>query len=337
MRIYNYCLFIASFTLLLGQGVSFGQDAMFEPKDGKAIMIMGQDLGAVGGFPKPNNDGYIDHIDIMPGGVTSYTSIPALNGLKELTNYGAGDVNAQAIVDNKKFDESVLVFGLSMVNQLKSIANGSHDEKIKELAMWIKEQERPVFLRIGYEFDGEWNRYEPELFVRTYRRIVNIFRNNYVENCATVWQSTGRFDSTFLLKYYPGDEYVDWVGYSHFGNLGQSMIDIGRAHNKPCMIAESTPIHLRTPGDDKHGEEVWNAWFVPFFEHVHKNSDVIKAVAYINANWDVQPMWAGQDWGDSRVQSNTYIKKKWLEEITNGFWLNASPELFDTLRNNDAQ
>src|ERR1700693_6422639 len=34
----------------------------------------------------------------------------------------------------------------------------------------------PSFMRIGYEFDGEWNAYEPEAYVAAWRRIVEIFR-----------------------------------------------------------------------------------------------------------------------------------------------------------------
>lgn len=309
---------------------TYAQKALYEPieKD-KVLLIIGQDLGAIGGFSKPNNDGYVDHIELTPGGITSYTSLPTLGGLKQSTNYGCGDIDAKAIIQNKKFDNSVLVLGLYLVNELKNINRGEYDAIIREMGEWIKATKRPVFLRIGYEFDGEWNHHDPEAYQLAYRRIVNIFRNAYVENCATVWQSTGRFDSTYLMKWYPGDEYVDWVGYSHFDNFGEATLQIARSHNKPVMIAESTPLHLQT--DEGMPEDVWNQWFAPFFKQIHDNSDVIRAVAYINADWESQPMWAGQNWGDSRIQENEYIQNKWLEEVSSNFWLNASPSLFQQL------
>lgn len=309
---------------------TYGQLALFEPiEKNKTLLIVGQDLGAIGGFSKPNNDGYVDHIELVPGGITSYTSIPSLGGLNESTNYGCGDIDAKAIIQNRKFDNSVLVLGLYLVNELKNINQGEYDITIREMGEWIKATKRPVFLRIGYEFDGEWNHHDPEAYQLAYRRIVNIFRSTYVENCATVWQSTGRFDTTYLMQWYPGDDYVDWVGYSHFDNFGEATLQIARNHHKPVMIAESTPLHLQT--DEGNPHHVWNQWFIPFFNQIHANSDIIRAVAYINADWESQPMWAGQNWGDSRIQENEFIKKKWLEEISSDFWLNASPSLFQQL------
>ena len=58
---------------------------------------------------------------------------------------------------------------------------------------------------------------------------------------------------------------------------------------------------------------------------------MIKAVAYINVDWDSQPMWQDGTWGDSRVQANDTIKALWLSEIQGELWLHASPDLFALL------
>ncbi|MEL7220627.1 MAG: hypothetical protein AAGJ93_04860, partial [Bacteroidota bacterium] len=59
--------------------------------------------------------------------------------------------------------------------------------------------------------------------------------------------------------------------------------------------------------------------------------DRIKAFAYINADWDNQPMWTGQGWGDSRVQANPLIRQNWEEEVLTAPWLLASEGLFEAL------
>ena len=41
----------------------------------------------------------------------------------------------------------------------------------------------------------------------------------------------------------------------------------------------------------------------------------MKMFSYINANWDVQPLWAGQGWGDTRVQTNAYVLERWRAEL----------------------
>ena len=70
-------------------------------------------------------------------------------------------------------------------------------------------------------------------------------------------------------------------------------------------------------------------------KYIQQNVDVIRALAYINAEWDNQPMWSkpyrSGYWGDSRVQVNDEIKARWLAEIQRDLWLNASPGLFEFL------
>ena len=94
-----------------------------------------------------------------------------------------------------------------------------------------------------------------------------------------------------LEEWYPGDEYVDWCAYSFFSRYedAQPMIDFARKRNKPIFIAEATPsieengvskkIDL---GDSLSQIEVWEKWFNPFFKTIQDNTDVVKAVSYIN-------------------------------------------------------
>lgn len=318
---------------LLTIGFSFGQCAKFEPADNTALLIMGQDLGANGGFTSPDNAGYHEQVNTeTPAGVTTYTSLPSLNGLKNYDNYGAGNVCAECIINSPNYENSTLAIGLYMVNQLNATANGSYDNKIDELANWIKTTGRPVFLRIGYEFEYQYGSESPQAFINAYKRIVDRFETLEVENCAYVWQAAAGVDPwSHLSQWYPGDDYVDWFGYSHFAYNGSTMIAIARSKGKPVMIAEATPINWRLHEVD--GNFAWNSWFQPMFDYIEANKDVIKALAYINQNWDIQPLWQGQNWGNTRVQDNPIVLEKWINEMNKPFWVKASPTLFDALDN----
>ncbi len=326
--------FITSATLIFAFfSTMYSQTAKFLPTNNRVLLIVGQDLGAVGGFVEPNNNGYFDHLKHVPGGVTTYSCLPYLNGLKYLDNYGSGDVFAQAIIDNPTYKNSVLAIGLSLKGEITNIADGVHDNAIIELGNWVKSTNRPVFIRIGYEFDGGWNNYNPPGdYILSFRRIVDVFKDIGVENFATVWQSSGYegSDPTHILSWYPGDEYVDWLGYSHFHNNsnGAAMMALSKTKNKPIMIAESTPKGYKISDPNT---PVWNDWFKPFFSHIHNSDHRIRAVAYINNNWDVQPMWAGQGWGDTRVEMNETVKSQWLLEVSKNIWLNGSDSLFKQL------
>lgn len=299
----------------------------YAPEDGKKMLIMGQDLGSVGGLTG-YEDGYIDHLGNYPAGVTTYTSLPSLSGLKSKTNWGAGDVHADAYTEDQNFDNAFIAVGLHIVGQLSAINGGYIDDKIEILGSWIKDQDRPVYLRIGYEFDGSWNNYDPESFKTAWKRIVLIFDRLEVLNVVYVWQSAG-INTPNIERWYPGDEFVNWVGYSHFdgGNPGQSIRDFAEEHDKPIMIAEATPRRDLSVGS---GAEHWSAWYNSLFASIYKN-DRIKALAYINADWDNQPMWKGQGWGDSRVQINEEVLMNWRNEMNRSEWVFANETLFEDL------
>ena len=320
------CLFLM-FTLAAQESAHFGA-AKFVPADGKKLLIIGQDLGAVGGLTAYRN-GYIDNLPAyMPAGITTYTSIPSLGGLINLANWGAGDVQAQAYLLDETFDNATIAIGLYIVNELSNIASGQHDAAIIQLAQWIKQSNRPVFLRIGYEFDGPWNAYDPAQFIAAWKHIVHLFDAEQVWNVAYVWQSAG-INTSNISRWYPGDEYVNWVGYSHFDgpNPGQSIRSFANSHNKPIMIAEATP---KVDLGQGSGDGYWDNWFAPLFDRVY-NNDRIKILAYINADWDNQPMWQGQGWGDSRVQINAFVKSAWEAEMAKAPWCEGDEKLFELL------
>ena len=175
----------------------------YVPGDGMKLLIMGQDLGAVGGLDA-YSDGYIDYLGHVPAGVTSYTGFPSLTGLTEQADWGAGDVNAQAYVEDATFVHTAIVIGLHLVDQLASIINGQSDNQLEKLGGWIKAQERPVFLRIGYEFDGSWNHYDPAQFKEAWIYIVHYFDGLDVRNVSYVWQAHGG-NTANIERWYPGD------------------------------------------------------------------------------------------------------------------------------------
>ena len=325
----------------------------FEPKDGECLVFIGQDLEAVGGLNK-YNDGYCDYFE-MPAGITFYSNLSpgdvsynhtnkGNDGLKTPANWGAGDSCGQYYVDHKKFDRTAFAIGLSLVNHEKQIAKGKHDTLIKELAEWIQSTKRPVFLRIGYEFDGwDWNNYKRKNYLKAWQRIHNIFSELDISNVAFVWQSKGvGSDQNILEKWYPGDDIVDWCGYSYFGNPDTEMITFARRHKKPVFIAEATPVdendglyfdaRLTNP---KTAQKLWKNWYLPFFKTINDHKDVIKAFSYINVNWPSQIMWKNNatfQKVDSRLQESTYVSDLWKKELNHPRYIKASNSTFKTFK-----
>ncbi len=335
--------------------------AKFEPKDGEVILFIGQELDAIGGLDE-YNDGYLDHFP-APGGFTMYTDLTpgnemfgqinkGLDGVYTTDNWGDGDSNMSLQLADEDFRHMALAIGLWLVGQEDKVADGTHDALIDRLGeFFLSLGDRPVFLRIGYEFDGHsWNHYDLDDYKTAYRRIKDKLDAQGVANVAYVWQSTGWVSNLEQLEeWYPGDEYVDWCSFSFFARWDeQKMVEFARAKGKPVFIAEATPTisdhTVKFDGDTKttllsnpeQAEEAWEKWFVPFFNIVNDNPDVVKAISYINAHWKSRPMWKDNPTFrdiDARLHLSETITERWNAETGQAKYLKASPDLFAYLSN----
>ena len=377
-----------------------GASSAFVPSDGRTMMIIGQDLASVSGYTDSGNFP-------TPAGITTYLAFFNLTdpnqgfgaigvdnnldpvGSQGDFDWGGGPLNAHSAATG--WPNSTLQIGLNIAEGnsgtfwcqgcLAQIPSGTYDAQINKLAGFLNSiSGTPVYLRIGYEFDGRWNEgYEnKQNYINAYKHIVDVLRNNNVTNTAFVWQASASpvddiLDSDVrenIMDWYPGDNYVDWVALSWFqlpnerpvvqGNpadqitLANEVVQLGRDRSKPVMIAESTPqgydigagqncnISPVWDGDSgagcvaKSATQIWDEWFVPYFQYIRDNSDVIKAVSYINADWDVQGLWAAPYtqgyWGDTRVEANGTITNNWTNELNDTqFWINGSTTLFQDI------
>ncbi len=328
MYLFKYTFLCVLLTLTAIEAV-YSQCAKFEPPNGKALMIIGQDMDATGGIAGRNEAGYVEQVGLVPAGVTTYVGLDQVPGygVTTIADWGAGPICADCYADNGAYDESVVAIGLYMVGDLINTLRGRRDDHLRALGNWIKSQApRPIFLRVGYEFELQYWREDPDDYRDAFRYVVDFMNDELqIDNVAYVWQAaSGTGSKNYLLQWYPGDEYVDWLAYSHFGgnNTGNTMISIANDLGKPIMIAEAMAKGERL--DEVNGAFIWNDYFEPLFEKIYDHN--IKALAYINQDWDKQDMWSNGAWGNSRVQDNSYVKNKWLNELAKDYWLNAIDE-----------
>jgi hypothetical protein len=299
------------FCLLLITTVCFAQrkaglTGRFVPADNKTLLFCGQNNNDSEEFIKTNNK--------IPAGFMIYTSLTNLEALDEDVEYGTGTMSGGFILKNYK--KAALQVGLYLVNSLESITEGALDDNIKKLGDWIKKANVPVFLRIGYEFDLPENNYEPELYKKAFRYIVEKFDEQKIKNVAYVWHSYASYNPTKIQNWYPGDEYVDWCAISYFANPQWfPMVSFCKAHNKPLMIAECSPtLGTETTDTDKI------KWYKILFNFIQNKN--IKALCYINANWDEQPMFAHYSWGSGKLDVSENITNFWLENIKDERFIN---------------
>ncbi len=98
-------------------------------------------------------------------------------------------------------------------NQLGEIINDT--SFISEFcAVLAKHQSLPIYLRIGAEMNVWTAKADAGQYIEAFRKVANAARAES-QNIATVWSvsHTSPVDVN-MDDYYPGDEYVDWVGIS---------------------------------------------------------------------------------------------------------------------------
>ena len=315
MKKFKICLWL----LIMFPSFASAASNAFVPPSGKTLLLVGQDRDTIAQ--------YVWATGTTPGGTMLYTSVKKLEGLQAAANYGSGPEDGNALLQS--YPHSAIQVGLFMVDELGDTIQGVYDSNLSILAQWIINANRPVYLRIGYEFDNVDNHYDPDQYKQAFRYVVNFMRRAGVHNAAYVWHSNCWDGATGhqWMDWYPGDNYVDWFGASIFNVPSQfwtagDFIKLARDHHKPFMIAESTPWGMYT----KRGK-------LDFLNHIFTfiEDQNIEAFCYIDSNWDAMPMYSGKNIGDARIETDPDIKDLWLKETKNDRYLQATPDLFQTL------
>ena len=294
----------------------YNYGAILEPVN-KIINGAGQDPTAF------NNYWNIMHQQGKPAIFMTYTS------LKNIQSNWADELKSDLLSYGAKF--IIPQIGLSMTEDgnpsahyENDVAAGLYDVEIQNFIAGLRKLAIPVYLRIGYEFNGvSWNGYLPESYKAAFTRITNMIRASNLE-VATVWCFAMDGDMNYM-DYYPGDAAVDWWAINlfsagHFTDPNSSrFIDSAAVHQKPVMLGETTPRYVGV----SNGQQSWDDWFVPFFNFIHNNPNV-KAFCYINWNWSQYPQW--QNWGDARLETNNIVGGHFVSEMDSIAYLNSSEE-----------
>ena len=174
----------------------------------------------------------------------------------------------------------------------------------------------------------------PETFKKAWRYVVNRVRARGATNILWVFQPNNYSDPPGYISwnqpaaYYPGADYVDWLGLSVYGKQTmnneddkwcgfdkllewpfEEMTKIDPA--KPIMLAEWGVTESHAPGEDK------GAWIAAAFAQMSARYPRLKAAVFWHERW------ANDDgsYSNLRVNSSRDSLKAYREGVANPFWL----------------
>jgi hypothetical protein len=257
--------------------------------------------------------------------------------------------------------------------KLQDIIDGHYDDYVQDWARNSKSFQYPMFLRFGWEmtYGGDswsgpqnfgrygnqsWDQVDdlykyygdprkpdgPERYVDTWKHIHDIFQRLQVNNVEWVW-SPGVGASPDLKwnsveNYYPGDDYVDWVG-AHVFNFGyyetkSGILEGWRAFDwifenkqamkvykgytsKPFMIAEISSSSESAPGVLAYGKKA--QWITDAINQIEIKYRNVKAVIWFSEDKSAE---GERDW---RVDYPANVLKAFNEGISDPYFLDHIP------------
>lgn len=233
---------------------------------------------------------------------------------------------------------------------LTSIIEGKWDGYIDKWGDAARDFGHPLIVAFGVEMNGEWfpwcgtyygaddwdeaadNWKGPETFRRAYRHVVDRVRARGATNVKWMFHTNNYSYPmdvwNFAAAYYPGSDYVDWLGLSVYGQQFKdepnpdipSLVDwpyqelCGLDPNKPVMIAEWATGEFPNSFNAGIRKPEWIRHALDLFRTRYPR---LKAAVYWHERWQNED----QTYSNLRVNSSVESLNAYREGVANGDWL----------------
>ncbi|HHY79810.1 MAG TPA: copper amine oxidase [Thermoanaerobacter sp.] len=254
-------------------------------------------------------------------------------------------------------------FPQKWIDQLKEVGAAAHiafepnggldqvkdDEYLRSFAKKLNEAGIPVFLRFASEMNGDWTAYsgDPKKYIEKWRLVHDVMEEE-APNVMMVW-TVFTFPQSNILSYYPGDDYVDWVGVNiynviyHNGNINLradqedplELLDYVYdtfSERKPIQISEFGATHY-TITDGKYYEDFAIEKITRMYNGLKTKYPRVKSIFYFDVNNLVNAP-EGRKINNYAITDNERILKTYSNLISDPYFLSdVGPNLEGTVNN----
>jgi hypothetical protein len=206
--------------------------------------------------------------------------------------------------------------------RLKDIAAGRSDAYVSQFAKDVKQTGVPIVLSFAHEMNGYWYDWGTKKasaadFVAAWKHLHQIFAQQGATNVKWLWSPNAIYPmpKVKLKPYYPGDDFVDWVGvigyyrgdprYSTFATIFTPTLDqIAAFTKRPVLLSEVGAI----PGKTR------DAAITDLLSNVAARNDVIGLI-WFNMKKDGP---AETDWRIQNSKTSLATFKRYVNEFPFG-------------------
>jgi len=180
---------------------------------------------------------------------------------------------------------------------LAAIARGDYDFYISNWATDAAAYRKPLFLRFAHEMNdpyrypwGPQNGNRPDDFIAAWKHVHLIFQKMNATNVLWVWSP--HISMPWFEYYYPGDEWVDWIGtgilnygdtapWSRWWTFHQIL---EKAY--PALLKLHKPIMITEFGTVDSGGDA-SQWYDQALRDAHEKYPAIRSIVFFNQSRDV--------------------------------------------------
>lgn len=225
---------------------------------------------------------------------------------------------------------------------LRKIVDGKFDKELRQWAKDLKKTEIPVLIGFAGEPNGDWFPWSgamngggittgygdksladgPELYRDAYRYIIDLFKDEGALKVTWVFHvnSVGAPNEPWndIKNYYPGDDYIDWIGISAYGaqRWGESyqrFVDIMKPGYDALLnlTAEEKPIAILEFGVADYLPNVNKALWIQSALYTVQQPEFsrIKAIGWWHSTWINGDGTMSAIQIDSSPESNRFYKE----------------------------
>lgn len=174
-------------------------------------------------------------------------------------------------------------------HRAQKIANGQYDALIRNTADAMKVLGGRVLLRFAWEMDQPPGQRQyigsSSEVISAWRRVYNIFQDRGAKNVEFLWAPrAASFNKGVGQTYYPGDNYVEWVGgsavpldnWNSFSSIFDGFYQWGTKQTKPIFMW----VGIR----EKPDQASWKAsWISDMSASIRQDMPAVKAFVYYHA------------------------------------------------------
>lgn len=189
---------------------------------------------------------------------------------------------------------------------LAAIARGDYDFYVARWATSAARYGKPLYLRFAHEMNdpyrypwGPQNGNRPDDFIAAWKHVHLIFQKMSATNVLWVWSP--HISMPWFEFYYPGDEWVDWIGTGvlNYGDVApwsrwwtfHQIIE--KAY--PALVKLHKPIMITEFGSVTSGGDAAQ-WYEQAFRDLRDKYGAIRSVVFFNQTHDVTLSAAPLNW-----------------------------------------